>query len=161
MTNLKQAVGQWLANLTRRLRHHFYLYLAALLTLLLLLDAGVFGIGERISQRTFDAMLHSRILVPPADTDILIVDVNEASLSAMAGEYGQWPWPRQVFGEFLENIEAQRPKAVVFDILFSEADIDNPDSDAYFNETIGDTSNTYFPFLRLPAEQDKLSEVKP
>lgn len=161
VTNLKQAIGQWLANLTRRLRHHFYLYLAAVLTLLLLLDAGVFGVGERISQRTFDAMLHSRILVPPADTDIVIVDVNEASLSAMAGEYGQWPWPRQVFGEFLENIEAQRPKAVVFDILFSEADIDNPDSDAYFNETIGDTSNTYFPFLRLPAEQDKLSEVKP
>jgi len=34
---------------------------------------------------------------------MIIVDINEASLEAMAGEYGRYPWPRQVFGEFLEK----------------------------------------------------------
>src|SRR3546814_15849777 len=79
----------------------------------------------------------------------------------MAEEYGRWPWPRQVFGGFLENIEAQHPQAVVFDVLFSDADIYNPDSDAYFNEVIADTDNTFFPFLRLPQAHDELSQVKP
>ena len=161
VTTIKQAIGQWLGNLTRRLRHHFYLYLAVALTLLLLLDTGVFKLGMQLSQKTFDLLVAHRLHVPAADPEIIIVDVNEASLAALAGEYGHWPWPRQVFGEFLENIEAQRPKAVVFDILFSDADTDNPDSDAYFNDTIGNTSNTYVPFLRLPPEQDGLSEVKP
>jgi adenylate cyclase len=158
---LKLLIGQWLANITRKLRNNFYLYLALLLTFAVLLDASVFHVGENMRQKAFDFMLRSRVIVPKADPNIVIVDVNEASLAAMAKEYGRWPWPRQVFGEFLENIEAQKPKAVVFDILFSDADIYNPDSDAYFNEVIAGTQNTFFPILRLPEEQDRLSKIKP
>ncbi|HLD09545.1 MAG TPA: CHASE2 domain-containing protein, partial [Methylophilaceae bacterium] len=161
MTKLKFLLGQWLANLTRRLRNNFYLYLAAILTLGVLLDAGVFHVGENMRDTASGFMMRHRVIVPAPDKDIVIVDVNEASLAAMAGEYGRWPWPRQVFGEFLENIEAQKPKAVVFDILFSDADLTNPDSDAYFNDTIAATNNTFFPFLRLPSEHDNLSKVKP
>ncbi len=161
MTRLKLIIGQWIAQATRRLRNNFYLYLAVLLTVFVLLDAGVFHVGENMRQKAFDFMVRSRLIVPKPDKDIVIVDVNEASLSAMAKEYGRYPWPRQVFGEFLENIEAQNPKAIVFDILFSDADIANPDSDAYFNDTIAATNNTFFPFIRLSETQDKLSAVKP
>ena len=48
------------------------------------------------------------------------------AFATMAKEYGRWPWPRQVLGEFLEQIEKQQPKAIVFDILFSDPDIYNP-----------------------------------
>ncbi|HZV98232.1 MAG TPA: CHASE2 domain-containing protein [Methylophilaceae bacterium] len=161
MMRLKLLIGQWMANFTRRLRNNFYLYLATLLSLLVLLDAGVFHVGENMRQKAFDFMVKNRVIVPKPDKDIVIVDINEASLAAMAKEYGRWPWPRQVFGEFLENIEAQKPKAIVFDILFSDADIYNPDSDAYFNEVIANTNNTFFPFLRLPEASDNLSQVKP
>ncbi len=161
MTQLKLLISQWIAHATRRLSNNFYLYLAALLTLFMLLDAGVFHVGENMRQKTFDFMVRSRVIVPKPDKEIVIVDVNEASLAAMAKEYGRYPWPRQVFGEFLENIEAQKPKAIVFDILFSDADITNPDSDAYFNDTIADTNNTFFPFIRLSETQDKLSALKP
>lgn len=161
MIRLKLLITQWLANITRKLRNNFYLYLAAVMSVLVLLDAGVFHVAENMRERAFDLMVRNRVIVPAPDKDIVIVDINEASLAAMAEEYGRWPWPRQVFGEFLEHIEAQSPKAVVFDILFSDADIYNPDSDAYFNEVIADTDNTFFPFLRLPEEHDKLSQVKP
>lgn len=161
MIRFKLLIGQWLANLTRRLRNNFYLYLAAVMTVLVLLDAGIFHIGENMRQKAFDMVVRSRLVVPQPDPEIIIVDVNEASLAAMSKEYGRWPWPRQVFGEFLENLEAQNPKAVVFDILFSDADIYNPDSDAYFNEVIAGTENTFFPFLRLDASHDNLSQVKP
>ncbi len=161
MLKIKLLAGQWLANITRKLRNNFYLYLATLLTLLVLLDAGIFHQGENMRDKAFDFMVKNRIFTPKPDADIVIVDVNEASLSAMAKEYGRWPWPRQVFGEFVENIEAQHPKAIVFDILFSDADVYNPDSDAYFNDVIAGTNNTFFPFLRLSEEQDHLSKVKP
>lgn len=154
-------INQWLTSITRRLHNNFYLYLSALLTVFVLLDASVFHVGENMRDRAFDLMVKNRIMVPKPDPDIVIVDINEASLSAMAGEYGRWPWPRQVLGEFLENIQTQQPKAVVFDILFSDADVYNPDSDAYFNEVIAGTENTFFPMLRLAQESDHLSTITP
>ena len=154
-------INQWLTGITRRLHNNFYLYLSALLTLFVLLDASVFHVGENMRDKAFDLMVKNRIIVPKPDPDIVIVDINEASLSAMASEYGRWPWPRQVLGEFLENIEAQNPKAVVFDILFSDPDVYNPDSDAYFNDVISGTTNTFFPMLRLAPESDYLSKVTP
>lgn len=161
MNKLALYINQWLADITRRLHNNFYLYLSALITLFVLLDASVFHVGENLRDRAFDLMVKNRIVIPKPDPDIVIVDINEASLSAMAGEYGRWPWPRQVMGEFLENIEAQQPKAVVFDILFSDPDVYNPDSDAYFNEVIAGTDNTFFPILRLAPESDHLSQVTP
>ncbi|HSI38393.1 MAG TPA: CHASE2 domain-containing protein [Methylotenera sp.] len=161
MIKFKLLISQWLVSVTRKLHNNFYIYLSALLTVFVLLDASLFHVGENMRDRAFDFMVKNRIVVPKADPYIVIVDINEASLSAMAKEYGRWPWPRQVFGEFVENIEAQQPKAIVFDILFSDADIYNPDSDAYFNEVIAATDNTFFPMLRLAHESDHLSKITP
>jgi adenylate cyclase len=160
MIKLKLLIGQWLANLTRRLKNNFYLYLALLFSLFVLLDAGLFHVGLNMRDKAFDFMVKHRIFTAQADQDIVIVDINEASLSSMAKEYGRWPWPRQVLGEFVENIQAQKPKAIVFDIVFSDADIYNPDSDAYFNEVIAASDNTFFPILRLDPSQDRLSQLK-
>jgi adenylate cyclase len=151
-------LSEWLA---RRWKNRFYLYLAALFTLFALADATLFHVTEGMRQVTFDAMVRYRIVVPKPDPDIVIVDIDEKSLAAMAGDYGRWPWPRQVLGEFLEHLEQQQPRAVVFDILFSDADVYNPDSDAYFDAAIASTNNTFFPMLRLDPASDALSEVKP
>ena len=159
MIKLKLILGQWLAQLTRKLKNNFYLYLATLFTLLVLLDAGVFHVGQNMRDKAFDFMVKHRVMTPTPDADIVIVDINEASLAAFAKEYGRWPWPRQVLGELVENIQAQNPKAIVFDIVFSDADIYNPDSDAYFNDVIAGTNNTFFPILRLDASQDSLSKL--
>jgi CHASE2 domain-containing sensor protein len=147
--------------IARRLRTNFYLYLAAAFSLFIVIDAlGLRAIVD-MRQRSYDMVIRYRIIVPKPDPDIVIVDINEASLAAMAKEYGRWPWPRQVLGEFVEKLEEQAPKAVVFDILFSDPDVFNPDSDASFNEVIAGTSNTFFPMLRLPPESDRLSQVNP
>jgi CHASE2 domain-containing sensor protein len=114
-----------------------------------------------MKQAAFDMMVRLRVVVPKPDPDIVIVDINEASLSAMAKEYGRWPWPRQVLGEFVEQLEKQQPRAVVFDILFSDPDVYNPDSDAYFDAAIAATRNTFFPVLRLDPADDALSQIKP
>jgi adenylate cyclase len=160
MTKLKLLLGQWLANLTRKLKNNFYIYLATLFTLLVLLDANTFGVGMNMRDKAFDFMVKHRVIKPKPDANIVIVDINEPSLAAFAKEYGRWPWPRQVLGEFVENIQAQNPKAIVFDIVFSDADIYNPDSDAYFNEVITACENCFFPILRLDPSEDQNSQLK-
>lgn len=159
LSGLRLSFGHWSAAFARRFRNNFYLFLAAVVTTGILLDAGVFHVGVNMRQKAFDFMVRHRVVTPQPDPDIIIVDIDEASLAALAKDYGRWPWPRQVLGEFLEHLERQQPKAVVFDILFSDADVYNPDSDAYFNDVIAATDNTYFPFLRLAPEHDHLSQV--
>ncbi|HWQ39205.1 MAG TPA: CHASE2 domain-containing protein [Burkholderiales bacterium] len=147
--------------LARRLKTNFYLYLAAVFSALIVADAMTLRAVVDMRQQTYDAMVRLRLIKPEPDPDIVIVDIDERSLATMAADYGRWPWPRQVLGEFVEKLEEQAPRAIVFDILFSDPDVFNPDSDAYFNEVIARTNNTFFPMLRLPPENDRLSEMRP
>jgi adenylate cyclase len=148
----------WLA---QKWQSSFYLYLAAIFSVFIIADTAYLHLFANMKQGAFDMMVRYRLNVPAADKDIVIVDINEASLAAMAKDYGRWPWPRQVLGEFVEQIERQHPKAIVFDILFSDPDVYNADSDAYFDAAIAKTDNTYFPMLRLDTADDALSEIKP
>jgi CHASE2 domain-containing sensor protein len=145
----------------RRLKNNFYLLLAGMFTLFILADVFFLHAVVDVRQTAYDLVIKNRIIKPKPDNEIIIVDVNEASLSAMAKDYGRWPWPRQVFAEFVENVEQQEPKAIIFDILFSDPDVFNADSDVAFNDTIAATNNTFFPMLRLPEANDRLSELRP
>ena len=158
---LRSALSRLSALLAKKWKHGFYLYLAGIFTLLITADALFLHLATDMKQTAFDMMVRYRVVVPKPDPDIVIVDINEASLAAMAKDYGRWPWPRQVLGEFVEQIEKHRPKAIVFDILFSDPDVYNPDSDAYFDAAIAATSNTFFSMLRLDPADDTLSQIKP
>jgi CHASE2 domain-containing sensor protein len=146
--------------LARVWKQNFYLYLAALFTVFALLDTAFLHFTSEMRVAAFDVMVRYRLSPPKPDPDIVIVDIDEQSLAEMSKDYGRWPWPRQVMGEFVEKIEKQQPKAVVFDVLFSDADVFNPESDAYFNAAIAKTGNTFFPMLRLDPTSDSLSEIK-
>lgn len=160
-SRIRNALERLAALLGRHWRNRFYVYLAVAFTVFVALDAVVSHFSARMRQSTFDAMVRYRVMAPSPDPDIVIVDINEASLAVMGQEYGRWPWPRQVLGEFLENLERQHPRAVVFDILFSDPDVYNPDSDAYLDTAAAATQNTYFPLLRLDSASDALSRIKP
>src|SRR5512142_465459 len=69
--------------------------------------------------------VQARSLVP--DPDIVIVDIDDASLARMQDTAGSWPWPRAVHGEMVRGIARQQPAAIVFDILFSELDQYRPE----------------------------------
>ncbi len=158
---LRQGVTHLSALIAARWRNTFYIYLAAIFSLFIVLDAAFVHVTANMRQTAFDMMVRHRIIVPKPDQDIVIVDINEASLASMSKEYGRWPWPRQVLGEFLEHLEEQHPRAVIFDILFSDPDVYNPESDSYFDAAVSKTTNTFFPMLRLDEASDSLSQITP
>ncbi len=160
-SHVRRGVARASAWAAKRWKNVFYIYLAAAFSLFIAFDAAFLHVTANMRQKAFDMMVRHRIIVPKADPDIVIVDINEASLAAMAKEHGRWPWPRQVLGEFLEHLEGQQPKAVVFDILFSDPDVYNPDSDRYFDAAVSETTNTFFPMLRLDEASDALSQIAP
>src|SRR3546814_18441819 len=72
----------------------------------------------------------------------------------MSESGGRWPWLRSIHADLLAGIAQQKPRAIVFDILFSDPDHTRPEGDAYFAEVIRTTDNTYFPLLRLNDTDD-------
>ena len=55
-----------------------------------------------------------------ANKDVLILLVDEDTLSAMDAIVGAWPWQRSVWADLLEYLTLAEADAVAFDILFSE-----------------------------------------
>lgn len=149
------------AIVVRHVGNKTYYLLAVIISLVLLLDFAVFHKIGLMEYRMFDFLVSHRVQLAPADPEIVIVDIDEASLNSLAKDFGRWPWPRQVIGEWLEGVEKQHPRAVVFDILFSDSDVLNPESETYFNNAIAASDNSFFPMLRLGAQNDHLSQVRP
>lgn len=97
--------------------------------------------------------IQANYLVP--DQDIVIVEIDESSLTRMNEKAGSWPWPRSVHGELIEGIRQQKPKAIVFDIWFAEKDKFRLQSDVDFNRVLSETPNVYLPMLRLDEKDDQ------
>ncbi len=97
--------------------------LSLLLTLLFLLHVGeVFNVPilSSLENQAYDARL--KITLPEnVDKQVVIVDIDEKSL----GEIGQWPWNRNILSKINDVLfEHYEIKAIGYDIVFAEADID-------------------------------------
>src|SRR5262249_38435576 len=102
------------------------------------------GLEARFSDR-FVASQGAKIRPDP---EVVVVAADESSLERMADYAGRWPWPRSIHGELVEGISAQKPRAIVFDIMFFEPDIDRPEADQAFNEAVAKHPNVFFPTAR-------------
>lgn len=109
------------------------------------------GAGESRFSDFFVAARSGKI---QPDADIVIVAADEHSLEQLADYAGRWPWPRSVHGEMVQGIEAQKPRAIVFDIMFFEPDIYRLDADELFNKTVAQYHNVFFPTVRQDAAGD-------
>jgi CHASE2 domain-containing sensor protein len=105
-------------------------------------------------------MVKKRLWTPPADPKIIIVDIDEASLSQLNGEFGRWPWPRETLAAALEWLESKGAQAVVFDILFSDLDATHPHSDQAFADAVQQSRHSFFPILRLNPANDGISQIR-
>ena len=116
--------------------------------------------ANSFDERSFDQLIKHRVWGPPADPQIVIVDIDEHSLEQMRKEFGRWPWPRETLAAALDWLNQKGARAVVFDILFADADTLNATSDIAFADSVTQSHNSYFPILRLNPINDKVSEVK-
>lgn len=96
--------------------------LVGVFSLWALLDVFVFKLSGGLGKASYDAMVRARFFAARADPRIVIIDIDEATLARMAREFGRWPWPRDTLATVLDHVERQQPVAIVWDILFSDAD---------------------------------------
>ena len=109
---------------------------------------------------THDAILKARFSSPEASKEVVILDIDERSIATLSESQGRWPWPRQVLADGLQKLEEAGVEAVVFNVLLSEPDKQNLESDATMEIAAGLFRPAGFPIVRLAKENDKLSELR-
>lgn len=122
-----------------------------------------FDVLERLELITLDY----RFRFKPSQTlksDIVFIDMAEDSIQAI----GRWPWPRSWHAALVKALSAYKPKAIVFDVLFSEPQDDT--GDYALEEAMKESGVVYLPLLFDLKEQDSaylykgdgvLSVIKP
>jgi len=110
--------------------------LALLFAVLACADFGFAGFLRILDQRGGDVLLRMNANRRTVSDRVVIVDIDQRSLEMMNEMAGSWPWPRSVHGELLDHLGAQAPRAVVFDILFNEADVYRPNEDAVLADAV-------------------------
>ncbi|MEW5822891.1 MAG: adenylate/guanylate cyclase domain-containing protein [Pseudomonadota bacterium] len=104
--------------------------------------------------------LEAKSRVPPEE--IVLVEIDQDSLDdpRLLELVGNWPWPRAVHGELLDFIGMQAPRAVVFDLIFSEPDLFRPQSDALFEEALR-RYPAYLPLVVVDGVGSRLADLPP
>ncbi len=63
----------------------------------------------------------ARLLAPALTIDdLLVVDVDEASMTQLRSKLGVWPYERHIYAQATDFLRNAGAKAIVFDIVFSE-----------------------------------------
>ena len=99
-----------------------YFVFLILLTLLIFLKILNPAFIKSVSYLSFD--LYQKLFVEKKDSDVVIIDIDEQSL----GKFGQFPWNRTVFAKILDQLNMHNPKAIGFDIFFTEKDKQSPEA---------------------------------
>lgn len=117
-------------------------------------------IAPMSTSASHDTILKARWSSPAPARDIVIVDIDERSLAAMAPEYGRWPWPRSVLADGLQRLNDSGARAVLFNVMLSDPDKNNPDADAAMEATAAMLPNVAYPVIRLNPQNDSRSQLR-
>ncbi|MBS0308265.1 MAG: adenylate/guanylate cyclase domain-containing protein [Proteobacteria bacterium] len=122
----------------------------------LALAAELFGLHalQNTEARLGDVYQRRHAAEQQPDPDIVVIDIDDRSMVAMQEIAGLWAWRREIHADLLEILSQFAPRAVVFDLAFTEHDMRQPKSDARLSEVVQALPYVYLPATRLPAELD-------
>ena len=100
---------------------------------------------EVAENRTFDyrqslQVIHKR---PLPNKDIVVLAIDDASLETLWEKYGEWPIPRNVYGDLINYLEQKKPQAILFDLMFIKSIRATEGADKYLVDTMNKYQNVY------------------
>ncbi len=113
----------------------------ALILLAIALLTTASGLLGRVDNLLYD--LGQRLHVQPVPEDIVIVAIDENSLSKL----GRWPWSRRLHAALIDRLKADGAKVIALDLVFAEPDASDQPADALLAEAIARAGNVVLPVL--------------
>jgi adenylate cyclase len=142
--------------------------LAAMATAALMMVLAWNHAFDWLEDDTYDARMSLSAKPNTGDPDIVILDVDDPSFAVFKDLFGRWPPTRKVWSETVKYISAGKPRAMVFDIMFSgnESDFHNQTGEEIDQEFAGNmkaAGNVVIGFtISLPGEnKTELADYTP
>jgi adenylate cyclase len=89
--------------------------------------------------------LFQKLNAPLEDPGVVIVEIDQKSLTAVSQQGIHWPWPRQMYAPLIEVCTKAGTKGILFDIIFSEPSSYGREDDLEFARAIRGAQNVYLP----------------
>ncbi|MFC1750122.1 CHASE2 domain-containing protein [Pseudomonadota bacterium] len=98
-----------------------------------------------------------------APSDVAVILIDDASLNAMSNLVGRWPWPRSVHADLIDFLSLGGPRAIIFDVLFSEqesfaADKEAASSDQRLIQATAEAGNVIHAMQIYRDEEDEVNK---
>ncbi|MGF6574466.1 CHASE2 domain-containing sensor protein [Paraburkholderia sp. GAS333] len=141
------------ARLGRRAGRRFLIEWMAIgcLGIAVILFCSLGRLSASVDHLVYDRFLSLR--AQPLRPDIVVIEIDNASVVQL----GRWPWPRSVHARLLEQLAKAKPAAVIYDVLFTEANAE----DAELARAVA-LSPTYLPvLLTSPDSAGRRTVVEP
>lgn len=106
---------------------------------------------ERLDLVVYDALLPFQ--TKPLSSQVVVVAIDDASLQTL----GRWPWSRKRHAQLLDRLTAMGARAVGIDILFPEAQTDDPQADVLLAQAL--TRNDHTVLVVAPMQQTPLDPI--
>ncbi|HEY8100516.1 MAG TPA: adenylate/guanylate cyclase domain-containing protein [Burkholderiaceae bacterium] len=104
--------------------------------------------------RLVDAFMRQHASEQHPDPDIVVVDIDDHSMVEMQEIAGLWSWSREIHADLLGALAEFGPRAILFDVTFSDRDLRRPKGDAILSDTIKVMPQVYLPAVRLNSSLD-------
>ena len=150
----------WSARLSRRFGSKAIVFVGALASLYAVFLYLTSSLAPDAPKPSHDVILKSRFSSPKPSSDVVILDIDERSLAKLSSEYGRWPWPRSVLADGIQKVSDSGARAVLLNVMLSDPDKANPDSDAVMDLTAQMVRPIAFPLIRLNKANDVSSQLK-
>ncbi len=134
----------------------------AVLVLSLILDFS--GAIQPYRLKTLDTLFRL-VPLPAASPEVVVVTVDQPDLDFFKNQGVTWPWPRQLYAPLIDYCRWAGAKAVIFDVLYTEASSYGPEDDQRFAQAVAG-GNVVLPFFLSreakppnPSEADLLKKA--
>jgi len=138
---------------------------ATVTAMLLTVVLEVTGLVSPYRLKTLD-LLFRYVPLPQASPQVVVVTVDQPDLDFFKDQGVTWPWPRQLYAPIVDFCRRAQARAVIFDILFTEASSYGPEDDQRLAQAVAAAGNVALPFFlsRLekapnPVEADLLAKA--
>ncbi|MFZ5450490.1 MAG: CHASE2 domain-containing protein [Thermodesulfobacteriota bacterium] len=123
-----------------------------LAAVLLVLGLNLSGVLTPYRLKTLDLMFRQAPL-PKASPQVVVVTVDQPDLDFFKKQGVTWPWPRQIYAPLIDFCRRSQAKAVIFDILYTEASSYGQEDDQRFAAAATAAGNVIFPFFLSREDQ--------
>jgi len=112
----------------------------------LTLGLALAGLLTKYTLATLDHLYRATPL-PPASSQVVVATLSQADLDFCQKQGISWPWPRQLYASIIEFCQRGGARAVIFDVLYTEASFYGGEDDQRLAEAMRASGRVVLPFF--------------